>query len=111
MSEQSKKVALPAYLPRRLQAFRIVQGDKTSYILRDKLAGKTHDLEPWQFFVLEVLPACNEVDKLLSVFQDRFGRSITERRLTKAVTSRACRLTVTLSTAWTGTRRAKMPRP
>ena len=58
MSEQSKRVALPAYLPRRLQAFRIVQGDQTSYLLRDKLADKTHDLEPWQFFVLEVLPGC-----------------------------------------------------
>ena len=57
MSE-AKKVALPAYLPRRLQAFRIVKGNTTTYLLRDKLTDKTHDLEPWQFFVLEVLPGC-----------------------------------------------------
>jgi putative peptide zinc metalloprotease protein len=79
MSE-SKKVALPAYLPRRLQAFRIVQGDNTSYLLRDKLADKTHDLEPWQFFVLEVLPGCETIGKLLSVFEDRFGRQLPRPR-------------------------------
>ena len=78
MSEQSKRVALPAYLPRRLQAFRIVHGEQTSYLLRDKLADKTHDLEPWQFFVLEVLPGCEDVAKLRSVFEDRFGRQISE---------------------------------
>ena len=82
MSE-SKKVALPAYLPRRLQAFRIVQGDTTSYLLRDKLADKTHDLEPWQFFVLEVLPGCETIGKLLSVFEDRFGRQLTEAEVMK----------------------------
>ena len=82
MSE-SKKVALPAYLPRRLQAFRIVQGDTTTYLLRDKLADKTHDLEPWQFFVLEVLPGCETIGKLLSVFEDRFGRQISEAEVMK----------------------------
>lgn len=79
----TKKVALPAYLPRRLQAFRIVQGENTSYLLRDKLASKTHDLEPWQFFVLEVLPGCETIDKLLSVFEDRFGRTLTEGEVLK----------------------------
>ena len=81
MSEKTQKVALPAYLPRRLQAFRIVQGAETSYLLRDKLADRTHDLEPWQFFVLEVLPGCEDVGKLLSVFEDRFGRKLTEVEL------------------------------
>jgi putative peptide zinc metalloprotease protein len=83
MSEQSKRVALPAYLPRRLQAFRIVHGEQTSYLLRDKLADKTHDLEPWQFFVLEVLPGCEDVAKLRSVFEDRFGHQISEQELLK----------------------------
>jgi putative peptide zinc metalloprotease protein len=83
MSDQTKKVALPAYLPRRLQAFRIVHGDQTSYLLRDKLLDKTHDLEPWQFFVLEVLPGCEDVGKLRSVFEDRFGRQITEPEILK----------------------------
>jgi putative peptide zinc metalloprotease protein len=82
MSE-SKKVALPAYLPRRLQAFRIAQGETTSYLLRDKLTDKTHDLEPWQFFVLEVLPGCESIGKLLSVFEDRFGRKLTEVEVLK----------------------------
>ncbi|MFO1270176.1 MAG: efflux RND transporter periplasmic adaptor subunit [Rubrivivax sp.] len=81
MSEPTKLVALPAYLPRRLQAFRIVRGDQTSYVLRDKLADRTYDLEQWQFFVLEVLPGCDTAAKLLSVFSDRFGREITEREV------------------------------
>jgi len=81
MSDQTKLVALPAYLPRRLQAFRIVRGDKTSYVLRDKLADKTYDVEQWQFFVLEVLPGCETAEKLLSVFADRFGREISEHEV------------------------------
>jgi putative peptide zinc metalloprotease protein len=81
MSDQTKLVALPAYLPRRLQAFRVVRGDETSYVLRDKLASKTHDLQQWQFFVLEVLPGCETAEKLLSVFSDRFGREITEQEV------------------------------
>jgi putative peptide zinc metalloprotease protein len=83
MSEKTQKVALPAYLPRRLQAFRIVQGGDSSYLLRDKLADRTHDLQPWQFFVLEVLPGCEEIGKLLSVFEDRFGRKLSEAELLK----------------------------
>ncbi|HSW05271.1 HlyD family secretion protein [Aquabacterium sp.] len=83
MSDQSKQVALPAYLLRRLQAFRISQGENTTYLLRDKLVGKTHDLEPWQFFVLEVLPGCEEIGKLLAVFEDRFGRQLTEPEVLK----------------------------
>jgi putative peptide zinc metalloprotease protein len=81
MSDQTKLVALPAYLPRRLQAFRVVRGDETSYVLRDKLANKTHDLQQWQFFVLEVLPGCETAEKLLSVFSDRFGREISEQEV------------------------------
>mgnify|MGYP000638485654 CR=1 FL=1 len=37
MTEQTKKVALPAYLPKRLEAFKIVKNDQPSYLLRDKL--------------------------------------------------------------------------
>lgn len=76
MSEQSKKVALPAYLPRRLEAFRIAKDGGHSYLIRDKLLGKTHDFEPWQFFVLEVLPGCQDYAKLASVFHDRFGNDL-----------------------------------
>jgi putative peptide zinc metalloprotease protein len=73
MSTQTQKVALPAYLPKRLQAFRIGGGSNESYLLRDKLQNKTFDFEPWQFFILEVLPGCDDFDKLASVFEDRFG--------------------------------------
>ncbi len=77
MTEESKKVALPAYLPRRLEAFRIARDTGHTYLIRDKLLGKTHDFEPWQFFVLEVLPGCEDFAKLASVFEDRFGQKLT----------------------------------
>lgn len=77
MTEQSKKIVLPAYLIRRCEAFRIVKGDAQSYIVRDKLHGKTFDFDPWQFFILEVLPGCETFEKLQSVFRDRFDREIT----------------------------------
>ena len=40
MSENTKKIVLPGYLVRRLEAFRVVKGDSTSYLLRDKVKGK-----------------------------------------------------------------------
>ena len=81
MTEPSQKIVLPAYLIRRLEAFRIAKGGEQSYILRDKPYGKTYDFDPWQFFVLEVLPGCETLDKLQSVFRDRFGREIGQDEL------------------------------
>ncbi len=81
MSEPSKKIVLPAYLIRRLEAYRIAKGSEYSYVLRDKLYGKTYDFDPWQFFVLEVLPGCESLDKLQTVFRDRFDRDITQQEL------------------------------
>jgi putative peptide zinc metalloprotease protein len=77
MTEQTKKIVLPAYLVRRCEAFRIVKGERTSFLLRDKLHDKTYDFEPWQFFILEVLPGCESLEKLQSVFKDRFDRPLT----------------------------------
>jgi putative peptide zinc metalloprotease protein len=81
MTEESKKIVLPAYLIRRCEAFRIVKGDQTSYLLRDKLHGKTYDFDPWQFFILEVLPGCETLEKLQGVFKDRFDRDISKQEL------------------------------
>ena len=81
MTEASQKIVLPAYLIRRLEAFRIAKGGEQSYILRDKLYGKTYDFDPWQFFVLEVLPGCETLEKLQVVFRDRFDRDITKDEL------------------------------
>ncbi len=81
MSERTKKIVLPAYLIRRCEAFRIVKGDETTYVVRDKFQGKTHDFDPWQFFILEVLPGCESLDKLQSVFRDRFDRAITKQEV------------------------------
>lgn len=72
-AEQTQKVAVPAYLLQRLLAFRIGSADRQSYVVRDKLLGKTYDFEPWQFFVLEVLPGCEDRAKLSTIFEDRFG--------------------------------------
>jgi putative peptide zinc metalloprotease protein len=81
MTEPSQKIVLPAYLIRRLEAFRIAKGSEHSYVLRDKLYGKTYDFDPWQFFILEVLPGCETLEKLQAVFHDRFGRDITRDEL------------------------------
>ena len=81
MTDQTRQVALPAYLRKRMQAFRVVRGEKTTYLLRDKLSDKTHDLQQWQFFVMEVLPGCETMDKLRSVFNDRFNSDISEKEV------------------------------
>jgi putative peptide zinc metalloprotease protein len=79
MTEQTKKIVLPAYLMRRLEAFRIVKGDETSYLLRDKVQGRTYDFDAWQFFILEVLPGCEQFGRLQAAFVDRFDRELTQK--------------------------------
>ena len=81
MNDQIQNVALPAYLLKRLQAYRIGKGIKQSYLIRDKLLGRTYDFEPWQFFVLEILPGCESFEKLASIFKDRFGYPITPEQV------------------------------
>ncbi len=81
MNDQIQNVALPAYLLKRLQAYRIGKGIKQSYLIRDKLLGKTYDFEPWQFFVLEILPGCENFEKLASIFKDRFGYPIAQEQI------------------------------
>jgi multidrug resistance efflux pump len=90
-SENSKKVALPAYLVRRCEAFRIGGADGHSYVIRDKLQNKTYDLDPWQFFILEVLPGCETIEKLQSVFKDRYDREISEKEINEFFASLADR--------------------
>lgn len=81
MNEDSRKIVLPPFLVRRLEAFRVAKGGEQSYVVRDKLHGTTHDLDAWQFFILEVLPGCETFEKLQSVFRDRFDRDITRKEL------------------------------
>jgi len=81
MTEQTKKIVLPAYLLPRLEAFRVARGDEHSYVVRDKTLGKSHDFEPWQFFILEVLPGCETLEKMQTMFLDRFDRNITPQEL------------------------------
>lgn len=81
MSESSKKIVLPAYLLRRFEAFRIVKDGETSYLVRDKVQSKVHDFQAWQFFILEVLPGCETLEKLQVVFKDRFDRDLRKQDL------------------------------
>ena len=77
----SKKIVLPPFLIRRLEAFRIVKNGENSYVIRDKLHGTTYDFDSWQFFILEVLPGCETLEKLQTVFKDRFDRDITRKEV------------------------------
>lgn len=87
MSEQTKKIVLPGYLVRRLEAFRIVKGDETSYLLRDKVQGRTYDFDPWQFFLLEILPGLDQFEKIQAAFQDKFNRELTRKELDEFLAS------------------------
>lgn len=91
MSEESKKIVLPAYLIRRFEAFRIVKGGEHSYLLRDKIQGKVHDFDAWQFFILEVLPGCDSFEKLQVIFKDRFDRELNHKELDEFLGSLADR--------------------
>jgi len=79
----SKKIVLPPFLIRRLEAFRIVKNDEPSYVIRDKLHGTTYDFDAWQFFILEVLPGCESIEKLQAVFKERFNADLTRKEIDK----------------------------
>lgn len=81
VNEQAQKVALPAFLRKRLRAFRVGQGEEQSYLVTSVDGTKTYRLEPWQFYVLEILPGCKDFSSLQAIFEDRFGRSITAEEL------------------------------
>jgi putative peptide zinc metalloprotease protein len=87
----SKKIVLPPFLIRRLEVFRIAKGGEVSYVVRDKLHGTTYDFDAWQFFILEVLPGCETLEKLQSVFKDRFDRDITRKEVEQFFASLADR--------------------
>lgn len=86
MSNEAQKVALPAFLKKRLHAFRIGQGAEQSYLIKDPQEDQVHQLETWQFFLLEVLPGCEDMPKLKGVFEDRFGHAITDEQIEELFT-------------------------
>ncbi|MCB1997634.1 MAG: hypothetical protein KDG57_17480, partial [Rhodoferax sp.] len=87
MSENTKKIVLPGYLVRRLEAFRVVKGDSTSYLLRDKVKGRTYDFDAWQFYLLEILPGLEQFDKIQAAFVDRFDRELTRAQFDEFIAS------------------------
>jgi putative peptide zinc metalloprotease protein len=76
-----QKIVLPTYLVHRCKAYRNETDDGYVYFISDELHDRTYRFEPWQFFVLEVLPGCETLEKLQSVFQDRFAREVSKDEL------------------------------
>ena len=91
MSSETKKIVLPPFLMRRFEAFRIAGQDGHSYVVRDKLQGKTHDFDAWQFYILETLPAYDSFERLQTAFQDRFDRPLSRQDLAEFLASVADR--------------------
>ncbi len=81
MNRQTQKIACPVFLRKRLQAYRVGEGEEQSYLVTNSQSGKSYRFEPWQFFILEVLPGCENFSKLASVFEDRFGHSISREEV------------------------------
>lgn len=81
MADPAKEVARPAVFRKRVKVLRVVEGDSEGFFVRDEVLDEQHTFEPWQFFVLEVLFGCEDFEKLQSVFQDRFGRALSEGEL------------------------------
>ncbi len=78
MTEESNRVALPAFLLHRLEGFRVTKGDQTTYIIRDKVAKRGFELDTRQFFTLRALANCDTFFMIELAFIERFGREITQ---------------------------------
>ncbi len=85
MDQTIQKLALPPFLRKGLDAVRVGNGKDQKYLIHCKLKGKTYEFEPWQFFVLEVLPAYNSYADLAPVFEDRFGHLISESEVKELI--------------------------
>ncbi len=73
-----QRLALPPFLKKGLEANRVGKGEDQKYTIRSKWKNQTYEFQAWQFFILEVLPACNDYADLASVFKDRFGHTVKE---------------------------------
>jgi putative peptide zinc metalloprotease protein len=85
MSQTAQKLARPSFLRKGLEAVRIGNGKDQKYIIRCKLKGKSYKFDPWQFFILEVLPAYGTYAELAPVFEDRFGHLISESEVKELI--------------------------
>jgi putative peptide zinc metalloprotease protein len=85
----TQRVAVPAHLPQRLEMYRVGKGVDESYVARDRAIHKSYDFEPWQFFILQVLPGCENWEKLSSAFEDRFGSALPSKETSQFFSSLA----------------------
>jgi len=85
-TQSVQKLSLPPLLRKGLEAVRVDNGKNRKYVIRSIWKNTTFEYEPWQFFILEVLPSCDDYSKLASVFEDRFGHTITESDVNELLT-------------------------
>lgn len=80
-----QKIATPRYLLQTLEVMRVGQGDKETYLARDKFHGRVHSLEPWQFHVLKALPDCADFGQLNTDFEREFGQPLSQREFNEFI--------------------------
>lgn len=81
MGQKVREIACPDLLRQRLRAFSAKTGGNQIYLVTDPLQKRTLQLEPWQFFVLEVVTACKDLTRLSLLVEDRYGQPITREDL------------------------------
>lgn len=74
--EEIRRIACPAALRAPLEVFRVAHGDEERYRVADPALGTEFIFEPWQFFVLEILPACADFAHLDAAFVARYGKPL-----------------------------------
>jgi hypothetical protein len=79
--QKAKEIACPDCLRKRLRVFRVDKRGLRTYFVTDPLQKVAYELEPWQFFVLEVLTECDSFSRLSLLVEDRYGQAITQEDL------------------------------
>ena len=85
--EHVQKLALPVFLRKGFEAIRVGEGKNQNYVIRSKWKDQTYQFKAWQFFILEVLPGCEDYAKLADVFNDRYGHVVTESEVNAFLSS------------------------
>jgi putative peptide zinc metalloprotease protein len=77
--KKAQEIECPDCLRKRLRVFRVEKAGLRTYLIVDPLQNRTYELEPWQFFALEILHECEDFSGLSLAIEDRYGEPIARK--------------------------------
>lgn len=82
MNGEAKEIPLHPYLRKGLKLFKFKDPEKGEvYILKDTETEEVYTLSAWEFFLIESLPAYDNLDQFTEAVKDRIGEDISREKI------------------------------